>query len=101
MDALHYIRFPGERDEYRAARNELLEEEIELRRPITALGRRRAALPLGGEVMTVPRPRPLTRLAAHAVAFRDPEHARPRREGGGRPGEPVATRDLDPSLSYR
>jgi predicted dithiol-disulfide oxidoreductase (DUF899 family) len=47
LDALHYIRFPGERDEYRAARNELLEEEIELRRPITALGRRRAALPLG------------------------------------------------------
>ena len=31
-DGLHTVRFPGETDEYRRARNELLEAEIELRR---------------------------------------------------------------------
>jgi predicted dithiol-disulfide oxidoreductase (DUF899 family) len=52
LEPLHNIRFPGEADDYRAARNELLKEEIELRRRIAALARRRAELPLGGEVTT-------------------------------------------------
>jgi len=50
--ALHDIRFPGESDEYRAARNELLQVEIELRRRIEAVSAQRRALPLGGEVPT-------------------------------------------------
>jgi predicted dithiol-disulfide oxidoreductase (DUF899 family) len=52
LEPLHDVRFPGETDEYRAARNELLREEVELRRRIAALARRRAELPLGGEVAT-------------------------------------------------
>jgi predicted dithiol-disulfide oxidoreductase (DUF899 family) len=52
LGPLHDVRFPGETDEYRAARDELLNEEIDLRRRITALARRRAELPLGGEVTT-------------------------------------------------
>jgi predicted dithiol-disulfide oxidoreductase (DUF899 family) len=46
----HTVRFPGETDEYRRARNELLETEIELRRQIEAVGVQRRSLPLGGEV---------------------------------------------------
>jgi len=52
VEPLHDVRFPGESDEYRAARDELLRDELELRRRITALAHRRAALPLGGEVAT-------------------------------------------------
>jgi predicted dithiol-disulfide oxidoreductase (DUF899 family) len=47
---LHAVRFPGETDEYRRARDELLGAEIEMRRQIEALAARRRALPPGGEV---------------------------------------------------
>lgn len=50
MGALHDVRFPGESDAYRAARDRLLEAEIELRRQLTALAAARGELPLGGEV---------------------------------------------------
>lgn len=46
----HDVRFPGESDEYRTARNELLAAEIELRRMTEAVAERRRRLPLGGEV---------------------------------------------------
>jgi predicted dithiol-disulfide oxidoreductase (DUF899 family) len=42
--------FPGESSEYRAARNSLLEQEIELRRAIEAVAAARRALPSGGVV---------------------------------------------------
>ena len=48
--ARHEVRFPGESDAYRAARNELLEEEIALRRQVEAVAAKRRTLPLGGEV---------------------------------------------------
>ena len=51
-DTLHTVRFPGETDEYRRARNELLENEIELRTQIEAVAAQRRTLPLGGEVPT-------------------------------------------------
>jgi predicted dithiol-disulfide oxidoreductase (DUF899 family) len=44
------IRFPGESDEYRAARNELLDAEVELRRANERVAAQRRALPLGGPV---------------------------------------------------
>jgi predicted dithiol-disulfide oxidoreductase (DUF899 family) len=44
--------FPGEAQEYRQARNNLLEAEIELRRHIEAVAAQRRGLPLGGEVRT-------------------------------------------------
>jgi len=44
------IRFPGESDEYRLARNRLLEAEIELRRTIERVAAQRRALPPGGAV---------------------------------------------------
>jgi predicted dithiol-disulfide oxidoreductase (DUF899 family) len=43
-------RFPGENAEYRRARNELLAEEIELRRHIERVAAQRRALPPGGVV---------------------------------------------------
>src|SRR3954452_14309004 len=43
------IAFPGESPEYRAAREELLEQEIELRRAMEAVAARRRDLPPGGE----------------------------------------------------
>ena len=46
----HSVRFPGESDEYRAARDELLDEEIELRRHIESVATKRRSLPAGGEV---------------------------------------------------
>lgn len=46
----HSVRFPGESEAYRAARDELLAEEIELRRQVEAVAARRRSLPLGGEV---------------------------------------------------
>jgi len=49
-ERLHELRFPSESDEYRAAREELLRAEIELRAQIEAVARKRRALPLGGEV---------------------------------------------------
>ena len=44
------VTFPGESPEYRAARNELLAEEIELRRRMEAVAAARRALPAGGAV---------------------------------------------------
>jgi predicted dithiol-disulfide oxidoreductase (DUF899 family) len=47
---LHGIRFPNESDEYRAARDLLLDEELALRRHTEAVAKQRRRLPLGGEV---------------------------------------------------
>ncbi len=44
------MRFPGESDEYRAARDDLLRAEVELRRQTEAVAAQRRALPLGGLV---------------------------------------------------
>ena len=44
------IQFPGESREYRLARNQLLEAEIELRRTIERVAAQRRALPPGGAV---------------------------------------------------
>jgi predicted dithiol-disulfide oxidoreductase (DUF899 family) len=44
------LTFPGESTEYRAARNRLLDREIELRRLAEDVARDRRALPLGGLV---------------------------------------------------
>jgi predicted dithiol-disulfide oxidoreductase (DUF899 family) len=44
------MRFPGESDEYRRARDELLEAEIALRRQTEVVAAQRRELPLGGEV---------------------------------------------------
>src|SRR5690348_16957979 len=44
------IRFPGESAGYRAARDELLAQEIALRRATEAMARARPALPPGGVV---------------------------------------------------
>jgi predicted dithiol-disulfide oxidoreductase (DUF899 family) len=48
--SLHEVRFPGESDKYRQARNELLNAEIDLRRQIEAVAAQRRKLPLGGLV---------------------------------------------------
>ena len=48
--ATNTAHFPNESAEYRAARNELLAEEIELRRHIEHVAALRRALPTGGEV---------------------------------------------------
>ena len=44
------VAFPGESAEYRAARNRLLEQEIELRRAMEAVAAARRQLPPGGVV---------------------------------------------------
>ena len=44
------VSFPGESAEYRAARDRLLEQEIELRRAIEAVAAARRALPSGGPI---------------------------------------------------
>ena len=49
-EPLHTVRFPGESDEYRRAREELLEVEIDLRRRTEAVAAKRRTLPLGGAV---------------------------------------------------
>jgi len=46
------MRFPNESDAYRAARDALLQEEIELRRRSEAVAEQRRSLPLGGEMPT-------------------------------------------------
>jgi predicted dithiol-disulfide oxidoreductase (DUF899 family) len=46
------FRFPGESDEYRRAREELLAAEVELRRQTEHVAAQRRALPLGGPVPT-------------------------------------------------
>ena len=48
--SLHDVRFPGESDQYRRARDELLKAEIDLRRQIEVVAARRRRLPLGGPV---------------------------------------------------
>ena len=48
--SLHDVRFPGESREYRLARDELLQAEIDLRRQIEAVAAQRRKLPLGGVV---------------------------------------------------
>ncbi|MCG8493511.1 MAG: DUF899 family protein [Sneathiellales bacterium] len=50
MSDLHSNHFPGESTAYRQARNELLQEEIELRKLSEQIAEKRRALPLGGEV---------------------------------------------------
>jgi predicted dithiol-disulfide oxidoreductase (DUF899 family) len=45
------MRFPNESPEYRAARDALLAQEIELRRQIERVAEQRRALPPGGEVI--------------------------------------------------
>ncbi|HMH43097.1 MAG TPA: DUF899 family protein [Pyrinomonadaceae bacterium] len=49
-ESKHSVRFPGESEVYRVARNELLEAELELRRNIEAVAAKRRQLPLGGLV---------------------------------------------------
>jgi predicted dithiol-disulfide oxidoreductase (DUF899 family) len=49
-EPLHTVRFPAESDEYRRARDELLEAEIDLRRRTEAVAAKRRTLPLGGAV---------------------------------------------------
>src|ERR1700760_4745448 len=44
------VAFPGESAEYRAARERLLEQEVELRRATEAVAAARRALPPGGVV---------------------------------------------------
>ncbi len=48
--SLHEVRFPGESDRYRRAREELLKAEIDLRRQIEVVAAMRRRLPLGGPV---------------------------------------------------
>ena len=50
--ALHDFRFPGESDEYRRARDELLQAEVVLRRQIEQVAAMRRELPLSGAVGT-------------------------------------------------
>ncbi len=45
----HSVRFPGETEAYRAARDKLLESEIELRGHTESVAAERRKLPLGGE----------------------------------------------------
>src|SRR5450755_243127 len=47
---LHHLRFPGESAGYRAARNALLDEEMELRRLTERVAAQRRALPAGGAI---------------------------------------------------
>jgi predicted dithiol-disulfide oxidoreductase (DUF899 family) len=49
-EQLHDVRFPGESDAYRRARDELLRAEMELRSASEAVAKQRSALPLGGSV---------------------------------------------------
>ena len=49
-ESLHSVRFPGESAEYREARNQLLQAEIELRERMESVARLRRGLPRGGRV---------------------------------------------------
>jgi predicted dithiol-disulfide oxidoreductase (DUF899 family) len=64
LAATNVVHFPNESAEYRAARNALLVEEIELRRALERVASRRRTLPPGGEV-----PRDL-RLSAESGPIR-------------------------------
>lgn len=48
--SIHAFRFPGESDQYRSARNQLLTAELELREALEQVAARRRTLPLGGRV---------------------------------------------------
>jgi len=48
--ARHELRFPGESDEYRRARDDLLEAELALRRATEAVAAQRRELPPGGAI---------------------------------------------------
>ncbi len=50
LSASNKAHFPNESAEYRAARNALLAEEIELRRHLERVAAQRRALPAGGEI---------------------------------------------------
>jgi predicted dithiol-disulfide oxidoreductase (DUF899 family) len=50
LAATNKAQYPNESAEYRAARNELLVEEIELRRHVERVASQRRALPVGGEI---------------------------------------------------
>jgi predicted dithiol-disulfide oxidoreductase (DUF899 family) len=50
LAATNQAHYPNESAEYRAARNELLVEEIELRRQLERVASQRRALPVGGEI---------------------------------------------------
>jgi predicted dithiol-disulfide oxidoreductase (DUF899 family) len=50
LPALHHVHFPGESAKYRAARNALLNEEMELRRHTERVAAQRRALPAGGTI---------------------------------------------------
>ena len=50
MGSLHTVRFPGESEQYRQARDELLAAEVDLRRQLEAIAAQRRSLPLGGEI---------------------------------------------------
>jgi predicted dithiol-disulfide oxidoreductase (DUF899 family) len=49
-EPLHDVRFPGESDEYRRARQDLLQAEMKLRQDEEAVAAQRRGLPLGGAV---------------------------------------------------
>ena len=49
LAATNKARYPNESAEYRAARNELIVEEIELRRHLERVASQRRALPAGGD----------------------------------------------------
>lgn len=49
-NSLHSVRFPGEGAEYRAARDQLLEAEFELRERLDKVAALRKGLPVGGVV---------------------------------------------------
>lgn len=50
LAATNKAHYPNESAEYRAARNKLLVEEIELRRHLERVASQRRALPAGGEI---------------------------------------------------
>ena len=50
MSQFHQNRFPNESNEYREARNDLIQAEIDLRRNIEKVAELRRALPLGGKL---------------------------------------------------
>jgi predicted dithiol-disulfide oxidoreductase (DUF899 family) len=51
-ERLHDFRFPGESDDHRRARDELLQAEVDLRRQIEHVAAKRRRLPPGGSVQT-------------------------------------------------
>lgn len=50
MGPMHSVRFPGESESYRRARDELLRAELDLRRRLEDVAALRRRLPVGGEV---------------------------------------------------